>query len=72
MRGGFMSVGPDTHDAIRRATSHWDRILRGESTAGLPVQAPIKFELIVNLDAAKAAGLAIPTTRLAQADEVVE
>ena len=72
MRGGFMSYGPDTRDAIRRATSYVDRILRGESPAGLPVQAPIKFELIVNLDAAKAVGLTIPTTLLAQADEVVE
>jgi putative tryptophan/tyrosine transport system substrate-binding protein len=71
-RGGLMSYGPNTRDAVRRATSYVDRILRGEKPADLPVQAPVKFDLVVNLKAAKALGLNIPESFLLRADDVVE
>ena len=71
-RGGLMSYGPNTRDAVRRATSYIDRILRGESPAELPVQAPVKFDLVVNLKAAKALGLNIPEAFLLRADDVIE
>jgi putative tryptophan/tyrosine transport system substrate-binding protein len=71
-RGGLMSYGPDTFDAVARAAAYVDRVLRGEKPAVLPVQAPTKFELIVNLKVAKALGLTVTSSLLAQADEIVE
>ena len=72
MRGGLMSYGPNTTDAVKRATSYVDRILRGEKPADLPVQAPVKFDLVANIKAAKALGLPLPESFLLRADEVIE
>jgi len=70
--GGLISYGPDTIDPYRRAAGYVDRILKGEKPADLPVQAPTKYELAVNLKTAKALGIALPASLLSQADELIE
>ena len=71
-RGGLISYGPDFIDLSRRVAVYVDRILRGEKPAGLPVQAPTKYELVINIESAKALGLEIPAALLDRANEVIE
>ena len=70
--GGLIAYGPDRVDPFRRAAAYVDRILKGEKAAELPVQAPTKFELVVNLKTAKAMSLTVPPSLITRADEVIE
>ncbi len=70
--GGLISYGPDTLDTVKRSASYIDRILKGEKPGELPVQAPTKYEMVINMKTAKALGIDVPPALLARADEVIE
>ena len=70
--GGLLSYGPDMDDLFRRSASYIDRILKGEKPADLPVQQPLKYELVINLRTAKALGLTVPNTLLTSAAKVID
>ncbi len=70
--GGLISYGPDSIDAYRRTAAYVDRILKGDKPASLPVQLPVKYDLVINLKTAKALGVTVPSSLIARADEVIE